>query len=63
MNVSSIGGVDAVAQTLAGSNAGQAGSVQEQAQVSVLKKAMDTQSQLTLQVLESGLGGKLDVKG
>ena len=64
MNVSSVGGA-ASAQALAGAYASraQAGSVMQQAQVSVLKKAIDTEAEITLRLVNSAVGGNLDVKG
>ena len=50
-----------VAQQI-GSGSGDAGSVQQQAQISVLKQANDAQAQAALALI-SGVGQKLDVKG
>ena len=63
--ISSIGGIGPTTAALAGSNAApaQAGSVLEQAQVGVLKKAMDTEAALTLKLVNSAVGGQLDIKG
>ena len=63
--ISSIGGIGPTTAALAGSSAApaQAGSVLERAQVGVLKKAIDTEAALTLKLVNSAVGGQLDIKG
>jgi hypothetical protein len=60
-SVSGVGSAQGVSANYASSAV--AGTVQGEAAVTMLKRSNDTQAQLSLQILESGLGAKFDVKG